>query len=146
MKYNIIVSALMSLHTSENVRCFFKCERLDFSIFWHHQEQSPDLTSGYVLKLTSNHKFSINHAVNWNLGFGSVETFRSFFQNNLNIFWHFFLFFGHFCMTENGITTKLTYVFSVISKQRRSVTEKSPKKNRLKHSQGKCFWFFGQLH
>ena len=82
----------MSLHTSENVRCFFKCERLDFSIFWHHQGQSPDLTSGYVLKLTSNHKFSINHAVNWNLGFGSVETFRSFFQNNLNIFWLFFIF------------------------------------------------------
>jgi len=45
---------------------------------------------------------------------------------------------GHFCMTENGIMTKLTYVFSVISKQPRPVTE-NPQKNWLKHSQGKCF-------
>jgi len=33
MKYNLIVSAIMSLHTSENVRCFFECERMNFSIF-----------------------------------------------------------------------------------------------------------------
>jgi len=36
---------------------------MNFSILWHHQEQSPDLASGYILKLTSDHKFSINHAV-----------------------------------------------------------------------------------
>jgi len=63
MKYNLIVSAIMSLHTSENVRCFLACDRMNFSIFWHPQEQSADLTSGYTLKVTSNHKFSINDAV-----------------------------------------------------------------------------------
>jgi len=40
-------------------------------------------------------------------------------------------------MTENGIMTKLTYVFSVISQQPWPVT-KNPPKNRLKHGQGKC--------
>jgi len=98
-----------------------------------------------------------------------VETFRSFFQNNLKIFWHFFifldifvwlkmalsvifpkllknfltffLFFGHFCMTENGIMTKLTYVFSVISKQHRSLTEKSPKKTGWNTVKGNDFDF-----
>jgi len=68
----------MSLHTSENVRCFFECERMNFSIFWHHHEQSPHLTSGYILKLTSNHKFSINHAVSWNLVLFSLIHFGHF--------------------------------------------------------------------
>jgi len=36
---------------------------MNFSYFLHHQEQAPELTSGYILKLNSNHKFSINHAV-----------------------------------------------------------------------------------
>jgi len=63
MKYNRIVSAIMSLHTSGNVRCFLECETMNFSNFLHHQEQAPELTSGYILKLNSNHKFSINHAV-----------------------------------------------------------------------------------
>jgi len=70
-----------------------------------------------------------------------AETVRSFLQNNLKIYSHFFMgheHLGHFCMTENGIMTKLTYVFSVISKQPRPVTE-NPQKNWLKHSQGKCF-------
>jgi len=44
-------------------------------------------------------------------------------------------------MTENGITTKLTYVFSVISKQRRSVTEKSPKK-QVETQSSKMFLIF----
>jgi len=37
MKYNLIVPAIMSLHTSENVRCYFVCDRMNFSIFWHPQ-------------------------------------------------------------------------------------------------------------
>ena len=36
--HNLIASAIMSLHTSENVRCFFKCERMNFLIFGHPQE------------------------------------------------------------------------------------------------------------
>jgi len=41
-------------------------------------------------------------------------------------------------MTENVIMTKLNKIFSVISKQLRSVAEPPPKKNRLKHSQVRC--------
>ena len=81
----------MSLHTSENVRCFFECEWMNFSIFWHHHEQSPDLTSGYILKLASNHKFSINQAVSWILGLFSLRHFGHFSKITYNFqsFFHF---------------------------------------------------------
>ena len=31
---NPIATAYMSLHSSENMRCFFKCERMKFTIFY----------------------------------------------------------------------------------------------------------------
>jgi len=44
-------------------------------------------------------------------------------------------------MTENGIMTKLTYVFSVISKQLRSMTKKSPQKTVWNTVTGNVFDF-----
>ena len=54
-----------------------------------------------------------------------AETFRSFFQNYLKMFGHFFIL-GHFCMSENGIIQIDQRIFSHFKKLR-SVTEKSPK-------------------
>jgi len=53
-------------------------------------------------------------------------------SNNYVFWWEFGLFghifiLGHFYMTEKGVMTKFTCFFSVISKQPRSVTEKSQK-------------------
>ena len=77
--------------------------------FWHHQERSPDLTSGYIFKLISNHTFSISHAVSGNLGVIFAETFRSFFQNNIHFQSHFH--FGTFLYDWNGHYDQIHLLF-----------------------------------
>jgi len=89
----------------------------EFLNFLHHQEQSPDLTSGYILKLISNRTFSIDRAVIWNLGLFSLrhfghfskitKNFRSFFHFGTFLYdwkWHYdqidSSFFGHFRTTS----------------------------------------------
>jgi len=105
-------------------------------IFWHHQEQSPDLTSGYILKLISNHTFSISHAVSGNLGVIFAETFRSFFQNNIHFRSYFH--FGTFLYDWKRHYDQIHLLFFGHLKKT-SVCDRKIPKNRLKHSQGKCF-------
>jgi len=64
MIHNLITSASMLLHTSENIRYFFEHEQMKFKIFRPHQEQSPDLNAGCFLEVMSKYEFSMNHAMN----------------------------------------------------------------------------------
>ena len=71
------------------------------------------------------------------------ETFRSFFRNDLKIFGHF-LFWDIFLWLKMALWPNWPKFFR--SFQEISVCDwRIPPKNRLKHSQGKCFWFFEQL-
>jgi len=144
MKHNPIMSAIMALQTSENFQCFFECERMNFPIFWHPQEQSPGLTYGYIIKLTSSYRCSINHAVSWNLGLFSLRYFGHFSKttSKFSVIFYFgtFLYDWKWHLRPNSLT-----FFSVISKQLRSVTDKSPKKH-IETQPRKCFWFFEHPH
>jgi len=88
----------------------------EFLNFWHPQEQSLDLTSGYTLNVTHSNKFPINHAVSWNLSlfslthFGHIskitKKFSVIFYLGTFLYdwkWHYdqidLRFFGHFTTT-----------------------------------------------
>ena len=76
MIYYFIAAASISLHTYENIWCFFIGEGMKLTIFWHHQERCLDQKAFFFLKYSLNHKFfSMNHAMSWNKVKGNVSAF-----------------------------------------------------------------------
>jgi len=96
----------------------------EFLNFWHPQKQSPDLTSDCILKLTSNHIFSINNAVSWDQGLFSLRHFGHF-SKIPEKFSVIFPFWNIFEWLKMALWTNWLKFFRSFLKQLRSVTEKS---------------------